>query len=80
MPDIYLICDNIAVFYTLDLGESLVLSTDFEKPSAIRNQITLVRHAELMCNRQLGGKECLTYCPILGSGCQTIPKPISNTF
>ena len=36
MPDIYLICDNIAVFYTLDLGESLVLSTDFEKPSAIR--------------------------------------------
>ncbi len=60
MPDIYLICDNIAVFYTLYLCETLVLSADFEKPSAIRNQITLVRHAELMSNRQLGGKECLT--------------------
>lgn len=53
MPDIYLVCDNIGVFYTLYLCEFLVLSSDLEKPSAIRNQITLVGHAELMSNRQL---------------------------
>ncbi len=60
MPDIYLVCNNVAVFDTLYLCETLVLSTDLKDPSAIRNQITLVRHAELMSNSQLGGKECLT--------------------
>ena len=72
MPDIYLVCDNVAVFYTPYLFGPLVLPTDLEKPSAICNQITLIGHIELMSNRQLGGKKCLTHCPIIGSWCQTI--------
>ena len=53
MTDIYAVADDVAVFNTFYLLESLVLTSYFEEPLAINHQVALIRHGKLMANAQL---------------------------
>ena len=50
VTDIYAVAYNIAVFNAFYLLEPLVLSTHFERPFPVYDQIALGRHREFMTN------------------------------